>query len=147
MVACIVFAAGSAAADERKHIALLDFGGPHGSTVRGKVMRVAGTRCWIASASKLEGRTVREFARDHALDLVVDGVVEQHGSHYRVRIRILRGATGRAIAGISALLRQPTLDRATELRFEHALLHALARLPARSGDETESAHHPVLTAP
>ncbi len=125
-------------ADDRKHVALLDFEGPRSASVRGDVMRLAATRCWIASPSKLDGRSVREFAVDHDIDLVIAGAIEKRGHEYQIRIRFLRGTTGRPIGGATATVRQPAMDRVTKRRVERELVRALATIPPRPSEAVDA---------
>jgi hypothetical protein len=71
---------------ERRLIAFMEFFGPGNATVRGEIMRLAAASFLIVSSASLEGRFVREFARDHALDVVVQGKITRRGRGYTIRI-------------------------------------------------------------
>jgi len=126
-------------ADDRKHVALLDFEGPRSASLRGEIMRIAAAKCWVSSSSKLDGRSLRDFAFDHDVDLVIEGSVERRGREYQVRIRFLRGTTGKAITTATAAVHQPVLDRAARRRVERELARALAAIPPRPNDEEATA--------
>jgi hypothetical protein len=126
-------------ADDRKHVALLEFEGPRATNIRGDVMRMAATKSWVSSSSSLDGRSVREFAIEHDVDLVVEGAVQKRGRRYQIRIRFLRGSTGRAITTATASLHKPALDRLSRRRIEYELVKALAALPPRRDDDDTSA--------
>lgn len=130
-------AVGAAHADARRHVALLELAGPHGSAIRGELLRIAAAKCWVSSASTLDGRSVRELANEHDLDLVVEGIVKRRGRGYQIQIRFVRGSDGRALAGTTIVVQQPLLDRASRQRIERALARALAAVPPRDDDNDE----------
>jgi hypothetical protein len=109
----------------RKQVAILEFGGPRAASVRGEVVRLAAASSYVSSVSKLDGRTVRELALDLELDVVVLGDVEQRGREYHLRLRYVRGSTGRTILETTATLREPVLDPETRKRVERDLRRAL----------------------
>jgi hypothetical protein len=134
-LALVVALATAAHADNRKHVAILEFDGPRAANVRGDVMRLVAGKSWVSSSSKLDGRTVREFALDHDVEIVVLGTVEKRRREYHVRIRFLRGATGDTVIRTSVTVRQPALDRQARRRVERDLVRALAAVPARPDDD------------
>jgi hypothetical protein len=131
VVALLLALATPAIADDRKHVAVLEFVGPGGANVRGEVVRLAATKSWVSSSSNLDGRTVREFALDHDVELVVQGNVEKRGRDYRISIWFVRGSTGETIGRTFSSLRQPVLDRASHKRVERDFHRALAAIPGR----------------
>jgi hypothetical protein len=115
-------------AEDRKLIAFLKFVGPSGEGVRREVMQLAAAHVRIASSAKLDGRSIRDFAVEHGLDLVVQGTVRERERGYRIRICVLRGTTGRPIAGVTANVPQAALDDETRWRVERGLVRALTNL-------------------
>lgn len=145
--ALFVFLAGlvlgfSVAHADRKHVAVLDFDGPRSVSVRGEVVRLAAATCWVSSSSNLDGRSVRDFAADHDLDLVIEGSIEKRGHEHQVRIRFLRGTTGKPIRVATAPLHQLAFDRTTRRRIERELARALAAIPPRPSDDEATGHIP-----
>ena len=131
VIVAIAMTGGVSRASNRRHIALLDFAGPKAVSVRGDVMRIAATRGWVSSATRLDGRTMREFAEDYELDLVVEGAIVKRGQAFEIRIRFVRGSTGRSIHTMQVATRKPVLDHAAKKRVERELVRALAAIPAR----------------
>jgi hypothetical protein len=131
----------SGSAEEPKHIALLEFEGPKAVSVRGDVMRIAATRGWVTSASKLDGRSVQEFAEDYEIELVIAGTIEKRARDYRIRIRFVRGDTGATVGRLVSAVKQPSVDAPTKKRVERELARVLKAIPARASDDTQPAIH------
>ncbi|MBA3499126.1 MAG: hypothetical protein M4D80_15945 [Myxococcota bacterium] len=126
---------------ERTHVAVLEFDGPGGTNVRGDVVRIAASRVWVSSDSKLDGRTVRELASDLDVEMVVQGHVEKHGRNYRIQIRFVHAMTGQTIARTISIGREPKLDPKARKRLERDLARALATIPTRPDDDDSPTAH------
>ena len=113
---------------KRELIAFLEFVGPSSETLRGEIMRLAAASFRIVSSARLDGLSVREFALDHALDVVVQGGITRREHGHAIRVRFLRGATGRLIASATASVRQPALDSEARERLQRALARTLSTI-------------------
>jgi hypothetical protein len=128
-----VFLAASAAADRRR-IAVLDFVGQDATKIRGEVLRVAATRSWVVSESTLEGKTLTDFAVEHDVDMIVQGIVEKRGRGHSTRLRFVEAVTGRLVGSVTTKTRKPALDRSTAQRIDRELVRALSKLHPRPPD-------------